>query len=115
MARIDLAILSSGIVGITSDMIKTAKYSLPDSVLIFDIDSREIFKNRREFIQATDSKVLLSSDINEENEQKLWELPTSLYFWKIKELEARIKEWPKSKSEHKMKAYWLKIREYLTS
>ena len=71
MARIDLAILSSGIVGITSDMIKTAKYSLPDSVLIFDIDSREIFKNRREFIQATDSKVLLSSDINEENEQKL--------------------------------------------
>ena len=115
MARVDLMLLTSDIpyiIGLHSDMIKNVKYSLSIHVVIFDIDSKEIFKNRREFIQATESEVLFSAEISAINEESFWELPTWLYLPKLKELETRIREFPKSNSEHKFKAYVNKIREY---
>lgn len=91
---------------------KTIKHYLSADVVIFDIDSRELSMNKREYIRATDSIVVLSTEIRESNKQKSCDLPSSLYLSKIKDLETRIREYPKTKSESKIKAYCHKIREY---
>ena len=57
-------------------------------------------------------EILISQDHHSKLDDQFWELPTSLYLWKIKDLENKVKDYPKSQSESKVKAYVSKIREH---
>ena len=84
-------------------------------VTIFDIDSGEIYRNKRFFLQATESEVFFSPDVYIKKSENFEEIPESLFVPKIKEFESKIKELQKPKTDNKIKAYSLKLREFFFS
>lgn len=60
-------------------------------------------------------EVLISQDPHLKHEDHSRELPSSLYLSKIKELENKVKDYPKTQSESKVKAYVTRIREHFFS
>lgn len=103
------------LIGLLNTQYKKVKFMLSSLVSIFDADSGEIYRNKRFFLQATESEVFLSPDVFEKKTENPDEIPTSLFTSKIKEFESKIKELQKPKSDSKAKAYSQKLREFFFS
>ena len=117
MWRIDMTLLTSEIsyiIGLPSDWIKHIKPSLNHNTIIFDIDLREIHTNKRDLIKISPTETIISQD-SKSKDDIFCELPSSLYFPKIKELESKVKDFPKTQSESKVRAYVNKIREHFVN
>lgn len=117
MSRPDLMLLSAEgtccyIVGMSPEAFKYCKNFLSPIVTCFDIDNRQLSHNKREFLHATDSEVINSPIIIGKRQEASCEIPISLYMPKIRDLEAKVKDFPKTKNEVKIKAYSMKIREH---
>ena len=102
-------------IGLLLNSFKKVKFMLSSMVTIFDVDSGEIYRNKRFFLQATESEVFFSPDIFEKKKENYEEIPDSLFAPKIKEFESKIKESQKPKSESKMRAYSQKLRDFFFS
>ena len=66
MCKPDLMLLTSThsfIVGMHNEGYRYCKYSLPPTVTIFDIDEKQMYRNKREFLLATDSEIFYSPSI----------------------------------------------------
>lgn len=73
MCRPDLMLLTSNssfIVGMLPEGYRYCKYSLPSTITIFDIDEKQMYKNKREFVQATDSEIFFSPSIQAKQKEQ---------------------------------------------
>ena len=112
MLRPDLMLLTSDqsyIVGLNFDTFDYWKYFLPTSVVIFDIDNHEIKYSKKQFIQATDIKILNTNNkvLNK------YEFPQYLCINKQKDLEAMLSDVPRSsKNSNHIRRYAKNIRHF---
>ena len=114
MLRPDLMLLTSKqsfMVGMLPETFDYCKHYIPRDIMCFDIDKREIKRNSREFIQATDSMIITLPGDSKDIEK--YEFPPSLYVPKLKDLELKAKSLPgSSKSVEDTKRYANDIREH---
>lgn len=117
MCRPDLMLLSSDnesnyIIGMSPEAFKYCKYYVSPNVTCFDIDNRQIFHNRRDFLQASDTVIINSPNPVYATQAVSSEIPVYLYLPKLKDIESKVRNFPKVRSDQGIKHYAMKIREY---